>query len=151
MNTINYYLRSRRYAGPLEEWPCGDILNYYTISTRPVRIDADGKPYDRGWFDVVDEWAVGAHGAYSTLERAREAIQAMAPGARQASEGEIYFTSEGDVEYWVPPVRLLTCQLDAWASLHGTTVEIAMAIALSAGWDLETMEQRWEAQAQFGA
>lgn len=90
MDMTTYYVLSTRYAGPLDRYAFDEILDYYTVSTKPARTNRNGEPHTSGWFDVVDEWVKGAHGTYPTLEAAREVIQALAPGARLAADGEMW-------------------------------------------------------------
>lgn len=137
-----YYVLSSKYADQLDRLFYDEILDWYRISTEPLRTDALGQPCTYGWVDVGSGRIHGAHGVYPTLDAAREIIQMMAPGARLAEAGEIYPWSIGDdvVECWLPRVQLLRRQLDDWAFFHDTTPEIALAIALAAEWDLDAME-----------
>jgi hypothetical protein len=66
----------------------------------------------------------------------------MAPDARLAEQSEIYPWRIGEdmLECWLPRVQLLRRQLDDWAFFHDTTPEVALAIALASGWDLDSME-----------
>lgn len=153
-----YYVLSSKYAGQLDRLSYDEILDWYMISTEALRTDALGQ-CTHGWVDVGGERIHGAHGVYPTLDAAREIIQMMAPGSRLAEEGEIYPWGVGEdvVECWLPRVQLLRRQLDDWAFFHDTTPEIALAIALAAEWDLDTMEllsetvpETWKSDADGG-
>jgi hypothetical protein len=76
-----YYIVETEYEGPNTNDHIDD--HTYAIQTEPARGNMDHQPVLDGWAGTTNDWAVRAHGAYDTLDEAREALFALIPEHRE--------------------------------------------------------------------
>ena len=92
-----YYVVETKYVGPNQDQDQYVDADHIDITTTPAAGNMSGEECLEGWCGTTDDWAVFAHGAYKTLEEARQAVEKKFAPCREDDDLEQYAEYEGVV------------------------------------------------------
>lgn len=98
-----YYIIETNYVGPNQTQDQYVDVNKIEISTSPAITNCSHEARTEGWCGTTNDWAVYAHGEYTTIEEARAAITEKLGEVRAANGGSFeYSDDENVVETYKP-------------------------------------------------
>jgi hypothetical protein len=99
-----YYIVEQNYVGPNRDEDQYVDADRIEIRTSPAIANRSRRPRTEGWCGTTNDWAVYAHGQYTTIEDARAAIADIFGDARDCDAHGHRFESDDDavVEVYRP-------------------------------------------------
>jgi len=93
-----YYIIETNYVGPNRTEHQYVDVDKIEISTSPAITNSSHEKRTEGWCGTTNDWAVYAHGEYTTIEEARSALAEKFGEVRKSNpDGERFKSDEEDV------------------------------------------------------